>query len=142
MDWETVVIPSDPSSMEVVERRILSRIEERGLTERRFFAVRLVLEEAVANAIQHGNKLDPAKKVTIRFRIEPKRVIFEVNDEGAGFKVDAVPDPTDDAHINLPQGRGILLMRAYADEVRYGEKGNQVHLVVHLDEDPVREECR
>jgi len=142
MEWQTVVIPSDPNFMGVVERQILVQIEKMGLDEERIFAVRLALEEAIANAIKHGNKMDRSKKVTIRFLNEKDRLTLEVSDEGEGFDSTAVPDPTDAEHLPLPHGRGILLMRAYADEVTFNDVGNQVRLVVRLNADPVEEGCR
>lgn len=142
MEWQTVVIPSDPNFIGVVERQILVQIEKIGMDEERVFAVRLALEEAIANAIKHGNKMDPTKKVTIRFLNEKDRLTFEVSDEGDGFDSTTVPDPTDAEHLPLPHGRGILLMRAYADEVTFNESGNLVRLVVLLNEDRVEEECR
>lgn len=142
MEWQTVVIPSDPNFMGVVERQILVEIEKVGVEEERIFAVRLALEEAIANAIKHGNKMDPAKKVTIRFLNEKDRLTSEVADEGDGFDYESIPDPTDAEHLPLPHGRGILLMRAYADEVTFNDLGNRVRLVVHLNEDHVEEGCR
>ncbi|MFH0963251.1 MAG: ATP-binding protein [Planctomycetota bacterium] len=139
MDWQTVVIPSHPNFMGVVERRVLTSLVDLGFDDAQLFAVRLALEEAVTNAIKHGNKMDPSKKVTIRFKIDSEKVSFEVSDEGEGFDYNAVPDPTDDEHLELPHGRGLLLMRAYADEVTYNEAGNQVRLVMKLDQDRVEE---
>ena len=141
MDWETIVIPSDPNFMGVVERRVLALVEEHGYGEGRIFALRLTIEEAIANAIKHGNKMDPTKKVTVRFRIEDGAAIVEVADEGSGFDLDSVPDPTEPENLQKPHGRGLLLMRTYADEVKHNEKGNCVHVVVRLDMDRVEEEC-
>lgn len=141
MDWETIVIPSDPNFMGVVERRVLALVEEHGFGEERIFALRLAIEEAIANAIKHGNKMDSARKVTFRFRIDEGSAIFEVADEGAGFDLDSVPDPTEPQNLQKPHGRGLLLMRTYADEVKHNEKGNCVHVVVHLERDRVEEEC-
>jgi len=142
MDWQTVVIPSHPDFMGVVERRVLTCLDKSGVKEHQLFAARLALEEAIANAIKHGNKMDPSKKVTIRFKIDQDRVLFEVSDEGEGFNYNSIPDPTDAEHLELPHGRGILLMRSYADKVTYNETGNQVRLAVKLDKDCVGEESR
>jgi serine/threonine-protein kinase RsbW len=90
--------------------------------------VRLALEEAVVNAIRHGNKLDPEKKIFVSYLVEDARITISVEDEGPGFDLDSVPDPTAEENLEADHGRGILLMRVYMDEVVYNEKGNRVTL--------------
>jgi len=123
---DRIVIPSEPQLLHRIENRILSRLEALNYGERALFGVRLALEEAVINAIKHGNKMDKAKKVTVTYSITDKECVISVEDEGEGFDPSAVPDPTDDANLELPHGRGLVLMRAYMDEVSYNEKGNRV----------------
>jgi serine/threonine-protein kinase RsbW len=123
---ERIVIPSEPMQLARVESLILSRLEALNYGERALFAVRLALEEAVINAIKHGNRMDKAKRVTVTFSADRDECAIAVEDEGAGFDPSAVPDPTAEENLEQPTGRGLVLMRAYMDEVRFNPKGNRV----------------
>jgi len=114
-----------------VERTVLDEVARRGYAESCRFAIRLALEEAPNNAINHGNRRDPSNKVTVSYDINDQYVALTVGDEGAGFNPSDVPDPTVDENLEKPCGRGIMLMRAYMDEVRFSNKGTRVHMVKH-----------
>ena len=86
------------------------------------------MEEAVSNGIHHGNRRDPAKVVRVECRIDAESVQIAVEDQGEGFDPKAVPDPTDEANLEIPSGRGIMLMGAYMSEVRYVPPGNRVEM--------------
>ena len=86
----------------------------------------LSLEEAITNAIKHGNRSSPDKKVTISAVVSDEKLRVEVQDEGEGFDPDDVPDPTDDDFIDRPCGRGLMLMRAYLDFVEYSDNGRRI----------------
>lgn len=122
------VLPSVPESRETVERAVMEALERRGCGEDVLFAVRLALEEAIVNAIRHGNKSDPNKKIHVSYLIEDARIVISVEDEGPGFDLDSVPDPTAEENLEADHGRGILLMRVYMDEVVYNDRGNKVIL--------------
>jgi serine/threonine-protein kinase RsbW len=92
------------------------------------FAVKLGLEEAISNAIKHGNRRDPTTCVRIRYRVTADRVVAEVADEGAGFDPAAVPDPRAVEYRERPGGRGLFLMRAYMTWVAFNTRGNEVTL--------------
>ena len=89
----------------------------------------VTVDEAVTNAIKHGNKFQEDKKVYIDIHIDVERIKIVVADEGPGFDVKAVPDPTDPANFLKPSGRGILFMSIGMDEVRFNEKGNILTLI-------------
>lgn len=89
----------------------------------------VTVDEAVTNAIKHGNKFQEDKKVFIDTDINTDRIKIVVADEGEGFDVSAVPDPTDPMNFLKPSGRGILFMNIGMDEVRYNEKGNVLTLI-------------
>jgi len=93
------------------------------------FAVRLALEEAVVNGFRHGNRLKPGKTVTVRLTIDDQEAVFEVEDQGEGFDLDSVPDPTLEENIEIPSGRGIMLIKAYMSDVRYLPPGNTLRMV-------------
>jgi serine/threonine-protein kinase RsbW len=92
------------------------------------FAVRLALEEALLNAIKHGNKNDPSRQVRVRSVVTAERVEVEVKDEGQGFDPSAVPNPCTAEGQQRASGRGIHLMRGCLSSVRYNERGNAVTL--------------
>jgi len=126
---KTISISSIPSELAHVESAILPVLDNKGYGERNIFAVKLALEEAVVNAIKHGNQLDDTKKVTISFYIDDDRALISIEDEGEGFDPSAIADPTDPENLMASSGRGLALIRAYMDEVRFNEKGNEISLV-------------
>jgi serine/threonine-protein kinase RsbW len=126
---ERLVICSDLQAAQNVEDTILAKARALGYSEECGFAVRLALEEAIVNAHKHGNRCDARKHITVTYEIGPKRLIIRVRDDGPGFDPQAVPDPTEPERISLPNGRGIMLMRAYLDDVQYNRSGNEVQLV-------------
>jgi len=96
--------------------------------ERDVFAVRLSLEEALVNALKHGNGGDPAKKVAFRYLVVREGMAAEIEDQGRGFDPDQVADPLAEENLERTSGRGLFLMRAYMSWVRYNERGNRVSL--------------
>jgi serine/threonine-protein kinase RsbW len=90
--------------------------------------VEIALREALANAIIHGNHEDPRKHAHIACRCEPDEVSIAVRDEGQGFDVNKVADPTAPENIGSVHGRGIYLMKALMDEVRFEEGGVVVQM--------------
>ena len=125
------VIPSETSAGQAVQERIIQFLEELQYDERDVFGVRLAVEEALVNAIKHGNQMDPAKTVRISCRIAQHMVRIEIEDQGAGFQPEEVPDPTSDENLERPCGRGIMLMKAFMSSIEYNEAGNLVVLEKH-----------
>ena len=124
-----MVIASDLRAARKLEEALLREVSRHGYPEAAAFAIKLALEEGLNNAIKHGNGYDPTKKVEIDFDIDPKRAVITITDQGRGFNPVDVPDPTTDENLEKPCGRGIMLMRAYMDEVRFSQKGNQVYML-------------
>jgi len=90
------------------------------------------VRESVTNAIQHGNKLDPGKRVDIRFEVAPDCLDITVKDQGNGFMVDRLPNPLDPENLLKPSGRGIFYIRSFMDEVEFiphSQGGMEVHMV-------------
>jgi serine/threonine-protein kinase RsbW len=123
------VIPTDLKAAAGVAERLLRRVEAKGYPEQTRFAIRLALEEAFSNAIEHGNKFDAGKSITVAADVNDDRAVITITDEGEGFDPDAVPDPTVDENLEKPCGRGLMLMRAYMDKVTFNEQGNEVCLI-------------
>ncbi len=94
------------------------------------FTLRVVLCEALANAIVYGNRLDPAKRVDVEVELAGGALALHVRDEGDGFDPAAVPDPTGPEHVADEQGRGLFLIRQLVDEVRFNERGNAICMIM------------
>lgn len=123
-----VRIPSDTAEGLAVQERIIARMEELGFSPRDCFGMRLSLEEALVNAIKHGNGLDPDKRVRVCCDLSEEAVRVEIEDEGPGFNPEEIPDPTEEEFLERPGGRGIMLMRHYMSYVAYNERGNMITL--------------
>lgn len=123
-----VVIPSDTEAGQAVQERIVSRLESLEYSMRDVFGVRLALEEALVNAIKHGNGLDPDKTVRVNCLIEDDLLRVEIEDQGPGFNMGDVPDPTAEENLERPCGRGIMLIKSFMTSVEYNAKGNRVVL--------------
>ncbi len=124
-----MLIPSDPLATRQPEQEILEAMGRFGYPEQALFAVKLSLEEALVNAIKHGNRSDPAKSITIRYDVSPARAIVTIADQGSGFCPAGVPDCTAEENLSRPSGRGIMLMRAYMDQVHFSRRGNMVRMI-------------
>ncbi len=90
------------------------------------------LSEAVNNAIVHGNKNNPAKKVSIKMEKDGNLLSFVVADEGEGFDPGMIIDPTAPENLDKPSGRGIFLMRSLADKVEFIDGGRKVNIAFNL----------
>jgi serine/threonine-protein kinase RsbW len=129
-----VVIPNNTSAGQTVQERIILLLDELRFEERDVFGIRLALEEALVNAIKHGNQMDPDKTVRINCRAAVDRIRIEIEDQGEGFIPAEVPDPTADENIERPCGRGIMLMRAFMTSITFNATGNCVILEKHRSE--------
>ncbi|MFN4242488.1 MAG: ATP-binding protein [Tepidisphaerales bacterium] len=122
------VIPSDFAQSRVVQDRIIAAVEALQYSDNDLFAIKLALEEAMINAIKHGNRLDPTKTVTVHARVNPEQVEIIIEDQGAGFDRADVPDPTDPANLEKSSGRGILLIEAYMTKVEWSNQGRRLRM--------------
>jgi serine/threonine-protein kinase RsbW len=107
---------------------ILDLLAAAGYSEGETFGVRLALEEALVNAIKHGNGCNPAKRVRLRYRVNDECFMAEVEDQGGGFDPKQVPDPLDPANWERASGRGLMLMRHHMTSVHFNTIGNCVRL--------------
>ena len=124
------VIPSTRESVREVELAVLELVRSFRDDEAALFAVRLALEEALTNALRHGNQGDASKSITVRMLVHEDRIAIHIMDEGRGFDPSAVPDPTASENLEIPSGRGLMLMRAYMSDIVYHPPGNHVELVL------------
>lgn len=125
----SIVVESEPSALRQPCRQILSALEAMGFNQDDIFAVHLAMEEAFYNAVKHGNKMDPSKKVTIEYAVDPDKVEICLTDEGEGFDPSTIPDPRVGENLYRPEGRGLLLINSYMHVVEYSERGNRLRMV-------------
>ncbi len=121
-------LPSILSEAGRLLSEITGELEHRGWSDRDIFAVQLAVEEALVNAIKHGNRSDPGKTVTVSCWLSEDLFRIEIEDQGDGFDPATVPDPTSPERLEEPTGRGIMLMRTFMTKVTYNAKGNAVVL--------------
>ena len=125
---ERFVLSSGRDEVDQIEGRILEALDRCGYDTHARFAVRTALEEALTNAMHHGNRNDPSKTLRLEFAADERGVAIVIEDEGLGFDPDSVPDPTRPENVDIPSGRGIMIMRAYMSEVEFERPGNRVRM--------------
>ena|SRR5579871_902176 len=105
-----------------------------GIDEDTRSGVAMAVREGMINAILHGNAYDPGKRVNLSFEQNGRELIVTISDEGHGFIPDEVPDPLAPENLLKTSGRGIFLMRAFMDEVRFRklEPGTEITLIKRL----------
>ena len=126
--WTCVEFHSCLDRARELETTILGVCQAHHFGEDDVFAIKLALEEALVNAVKHGNKLDKAKVVRVQYHITDQRADIAIEDQGTGFNPAELPDPTADENLEMCSGRGILLMRAYMTSVVFNPVGNKVTL--------------
>jgi serine/threonine-protein kinase RsbW len=126
----TLAIVNDPAAIQQAQDQVLSAVEREGYPKASVFAIRLALHEAISNAFHHGHKdLPKTAPVSLTFRVSPEAVELAIRDQGPGFDPGSVPDPTLDANLELPSGRGLMLIKAYMESVDYRDNGRLVEMV-------------
>jgi serine/threonine-protein kinase RsbW len=120
---------SKTENIAIVEKLIDEVCASFEIKEDHYGNILISLTEAVNNAIVHGNKLDPAKEVAVSYTTEGKTLRFFIEDEGAGFDYDHLPDPTAPENREKPNGRGVFLMRNLADDCAFHDDGRKVELI-------------
>ena len=127
--YRDVVINSDSTdAVRPLLDEILNTLMNNGWENKLVFGIHLSMEEALVNAVKHGNKYNPAKKVHVRVGISSNLFRSEITDEGDGFDPAKLPDPTDPDYLDKPNGRGVMLMRNFMTRVVYNDRGNAVFM--------------
>jgi len=124
----TLQLPSSYESITLLENLIEEIADKFKIGEDTFANMMTCLNEAAINAIVHGNKLDPDKKVIINADVDGKRAIWTLTDEGDGFDYNHLPDPTAEENLEKLTGRGVFILKHLADQCIFNAKGNEVEL--------------
>lgn len=122
-------ITSDPNNCALVIQELVLQLELNGWRNKDVFGIHMAMEEAIMNAIHHGNQCDPEKRVHIWIEVEESRFEARITDEGEGFDPAALPDPTADENLEKTSGRGVALIQHFVDDVLYNQAGNSVRLI-------------
>lgn len=122
-------IGHDRASIEQLCDQIIDEMDRCGYPDAARFALRLAWEEAISNAIHHGNRDRPDGAIEVAWQVDPRRICVRITDQGQGFDPASIPDPTLDENLDCPTGRGLLLMRAYMTGVLFDPPGNTVRLI-------------
>ncbi len=124
----TLQLPSTQESITQLEALIETIADKYKISEDTFANMMTCLNEALINAIKHGNRMDADKKVIINAEVEPKRIVWTVTDEGPGFDYTNLPDPTAAENIENLTGRGVFIIKHLADQCIFNASGNEVEL--------------
>lgn len=124
----TLQLPSKEESITLLEELIENIADTYNVAEDTFANMMTCLNEALINAIKHGNKLDATKKVIVNADVDNKRIIWTVTDEGEGFDYVHLPDPTAPENLESLTGRGVYIMKHLADQCIFNTSGNEVEL--------------
>jgi serine/threonine-protein kinase RsbW len=125
------VISSDLGEARRIQEEIGSTLQT-VFSDQELFAVKMAVEEALVNAIKHGNQMDPDKSVTVLYKLHPEKFEVRITDEGPGFNPEDVPDPTAPENLERPCGRGLLLMWCYMNEVSFDNGGRTIAMAKHI----------
>lgn len=132
MEKHVLKIPSETKYIRKISSEIVESIAHHKVEEEKIFDIRLSVEEAVRNAIIHGNHSDKKKSVRISYWIEHHHLVIEVEDEGSGFDHKLLPNPTEKDNIMRNSGRGVYLIHRLMDKLEYSEKGNRLKMTKYL----------
>lgn len=125
------VIPSTLEALNTVQDKVLAVVKDLPCAPSELEGISVAFREALANAVVHGNRNDPSKRVVVACFCECEEgggLLLVVQDEGSGFDPKEVPDPTGATAIGSWHGRGIFLMRHFMDEVGFEHGGSEVLL--------------
>jgi serine/threonine-protein kinase RsbW len=106
-------------NIELAQVVLKDTLDQIGVDEDARHDIDLAVREAVTNAIKHGNQENPDKQVQIDLLLEGDELVIRIADEGSGFDPSSVPDPLAPENLLRTNGRGILFMRKYMDDVQY-----------------------
>jgi serine/threonine-protein kinase RsbW len=132
MDSIRIQIPSIMENIRIVESFIDNTKDVYDINDDIYGNIMISVTEAVNNAIKHGNKEVPEKKVTLALSFRENAVSFVIEDQGEGFDFTKLEDPTAPENIDKPGGRGIFLMKHLADEVHFAQEGRTVELIFYF----------
>jgi serine/threonine-protein kinase RsbW len=116
-----IVINSDVIELKKVETFLTNIFNEYNLEMKHFNKVYLCISEAVVNSIKHGNKNDINKNVFIEVSYDIPQINIMIEDEGNGFDLNQISDPTNKGNLKNESGRGIFIIKSLTNQIEYNE---------------------
>ncbi|KAF0213103.1 MAG: anti-sigma regulatory factor serine/threonine protein [Ignavibacteria bacterium] len=126
------VVSSDPEILPELEEYIIKIAKEVNLDDSKINNLALSFSEAISNCMKHGNRFDKSKTVSITVNINDSKLTIVLKDEGKGFDLKAVPDPTKPENILKDSGRGIHIMKNFLDDLRYNFTPTGTEVILEL----------
>jgi serine/threonine-protein kinase RsbW len=124
----TLQLQAKEESIALLENLIENIADRYSISEDTFANMMTCLNEALINAMKHGNKMDPEKRIIVNAEVEPKRIVWTITDEGDGFDYTHLPDPTAPENLENLTGRGIFIIKHLADQCIFTARGNEIEL--------------
>lgn len=131
---QTLTLQSNYDEVEKLEGLLNSLQDELGFSDEIYARMMLAVSEAATNGIVHGNKLDESKTVEMTAYLDDNTLYIHTQDQGEGFNPENLPDPLAEENLMKTSGRGVFLMKEYADDVSFSENGTKLTLVFNLPE--------
>lgn len=128
-----ISIRSEFTQLQLIEQFLLEIFQEYNLDQKNFNKIFLCISEAVVNAIEHGNKNDSTKMVFVGIDFNENQLDIYVKDEGKGFNIEKIQDPTAPANIKKESGRGIHIIKSLSDGILFNSKGKFVQIKVKCE---------
>ncbi len=128
--------PSKISSLRKLEKVLKELKKQFNIPDEDYDRIYLASSEAFVNAVVHGNKLDPAKKVQVKFKIFKRSYEIEIKDQGEGFDPSSILTPVDEENLLKESGRGIYIMRATADVVKFHKTSKGMKVKIKIKKRP------
>jgi serine/threonine-protein kinase RsbW len=132
LERKSLIIKSKRSEIKRVEEILESLNSRLKMKKEKFINFQIAASEALINAIVHGNKENEEKYVSVVFEFDEKQICLTIKDEGKGFDIDSLPDPTKEENLLKECGRGIFIMRSLVDDLdcKSCENGATLKLVM------------
>ena len=131
----TKIFPSNPDLLPEIENFVSQIVKKTNLSSQKIINMEMALAEATANSILHGNKSDINKNVEITVIVTSKKIVIKIKDEGKGFVVSDVPDPTKEENMLKGNGRGLHIMNSLVDnlEYKFSKSGTETILTMNIE---------
>lgn len=130
--YKEIVLESSFDEVEHLEDYVNELQDWADFNDEDYARIMLTLSEAVTNAIVHGNKENPEKQVKVRSELSDGELAITVKDEGAGFDPSKIPNPLKDENLLNIGGRGVYLIKEYADDLQFYENGTKLEMLFKL----------